>query len=87
VQVFDSYRQALMDEGTQVDDWFFGYDLQNMAVPPSDYRLKLQAIMSLEAKDAKPKAGKSSILKQLLSIKEDKATKVTSISHQYQKAT
>ena len=86
--MFDSYRQALIDEGTQVDDWFFGYDMQSMAVPPSDYRLKLQAIMSLEAKEVNPpNAGQRSIMKQLLSMKEDKAPKVTSISHQYQKAT
>ena len=76
-----------MDEGTQVDDWFFGYDLQNMAVPPSDYRLKLKAIMSLEAKEVNPKAAQSSILKQLFSVKEEKAPKVISISHQYQKDT
>lgn len=76
-----------MDEGTQVDDWFFGYDMQNMAVPPSDYRLKLQAILSLEAKEAKPKPAQSSILKQLFSVKEEKGPKVTSISHQFQKPT
>ena len=70
-----------------MDDWFFGYDMQNMAVPPSDYRLKLQAILSLEAKEAKSKPAHSSILKQLFSVKEEKGPKVTSISHQYQKAT